>query len=669
MRLSSPCFGDAGLPAVSRGARWVVGCAGLAIALAGCASSDTSPFARQSQRQLERSIIEEAERELADAKSQPLAVVTSREPGIERLNIRPDLMQELDAMAGPGSYASDAPDLGVDLTGRDVRTVAMSLERAIQTSVQNNYAVQFVRLSPAVSEAQVQAAEGAFDWTLFSNLNFTVTDSPRVSINGGPRGDQSQAVSGNAGLRRQLIGGGRLTLQGDSNYTDNDTPGQTNSPNPSTGAQFSVQWDQPLLRNFGSEVTLAEVRLARNRTRDSVQQMRRDLLRTVSDTERTYWQLVQARQELLILQRLLDRGEAVRKQLLERARIDANSAQIADATARVERRRADVLRAQTQVQVTSDRLKALVNDPQLPVGSEVVALPSDVAVDAPIKFSLLESLRTAISNRPEVQQAILAIDDASIRQIVADNQRLPNLDLRLQTRFASLDNEFGRALDDVPDGDFIDYLAGLAFEVPLGNRRPEAQYRQRRLERMQSVISYRNVVQQVVGDVKSSLYRIKQNYSLIEQTRASRVAASENVRVLLVEKEQGLGYTVERLSLELDRQEQLAAAEREEVAALSDYNTAIADLFASMGVSLERNNIVLRVEGPDEPFETGFGKTWFNSGFPRAGSGASAVPPPASPDLDAAVEQQREAERTSSEDSAAPAAAPSSADVAEPPRP
>jgi outer membrane protein len=648
--------------------------------LCGCASDDGSPFARQSQRQLERAIVEEAERELQDAKGQPLAVVTTREPGMERMNIRQDLMQELQQMAGPESYLLESPDLGVDLTGRGVRTVSMSLERAIQTAVQHNFAVQFVRLSPAVSEAQLQAAEGAFDWTLFSNLNYTVTDSPRVTVNNFSSADQSQAITGNAGLRRQLIGGGRLTIQGDSSYTDNDSPGQTNVPNPAAGAQLSLQWDQPLLRNFGSEVSQAEIRLARNRTRDSVQQMRRDLLRTVSETERNYWQLVQARQDLLILQRLLDRGEAVRKQLLERARIDANSAQIADATARVERRRSDVLRAQTQVQIISDRLKTLMNDPQLPVGSEVVALPSDLAVDAPIKFSLLESLRTAIGNRPEVQQAIFSIDDASIRQIVADNQRLPNLDLRLQTRFASLDNEVGRAYDDVLDGNFIDYLAGLAFEVPLGNRRPEAQLRQRRLERMQSVISYRNVVQQVVGDVKSSLYRIKQNYSLIEQTRASRVAASENVRVLLVEKEQGLGYTVERLSLELDRQEQLANAEREEVAALADYNSAIADLFAAMGVSLERNNIALRVEGPDEPFQTGFGKTWFNGAWPRRTSATPAVETPvvearepsdavpASPDVEAAIRAEREAERRSSEDAAAPAG-PSSSELPVPPRP
>ena len=269
----------------------------------------------------------------------------------------------------------------------------------------------------------------------------------------------------------------------------------------------------------------------------------------------------------------------------------------------MERRKADVLRAQTQVRLLSDQLKTFMNDPDIPPGSELVLLPVEDAVDEPIKFSLLESLRTAMQNRPEVQQAILSIDDSSIRQTVADNQRLPDLSMRLQTRFAGLDNEPLRAYEDAVGGNFIDYLAGLNFEMPIGNRRAEAQFRQRRLERMQSVLSYRNTVQQVVGEVKTALNRLTLNYSLIEQVKTSRTAATENLRVLLVEKEQGGGFTVERLDIELNRQESLAASEREENEALAEYNIAIAELFQAMGTTLERNNVEFVVPGGDEPRE------------------------------------------------------------------
>ena len=139
--------------------------------------------------------------------------------------------------------------------------------------------------------------------------------------------------------------------------------------------------------------------------------------------------------------------------------------------------------------------------------------------------------------------------------------------------------------------------------MPIGNRRAEAELRRRRLERMQSVLSYRNTVQEVVTEVKSALDRILLNYRLIAQTRDARLAASESLRVLVVEKDIA-GYTVERLDVELNREESLAQAEREEVQALIEYNTAIADLFQAMGTSLERNGVRFVVPTSDDVLGT-----------------------------------------------------------------
>lgn len=577
--------------------------AGAGLLCLGCRSD--SPLKEQSELELRRSVIEAATRELADARSQPGRVETAREADVARLNIRPDILEELTKMGGPDSYQGVAPPIGLDLLGMSSRTATVGLERCVRSAVNNNLAVQFARLGPAVSEAQLQAAEAAFDWTVFSNLNYASNDAPRVSTGTGtvatsPPTDETQTISGNVGLRRQLVGGGRFTVQSDVSNTDNPTPGQTSEPNPASQASLTLQWDQPLLRNFGSDVNRSEIRLARNAERGAIQTLKRDLMRTVTETERVYWTLVAAHSELNILQRLLDRGEKVRDQLKQRAEIDANSAQIADAIARVERRRTDVLRAQTRLRGVSDQLKALMNEADLPVGSEVVLVPADRAVDAPLQFSLLQCLTTAVQNRPEVQQAVLAIDDASIRQVVANNQRLPDLNLRLQSRFSAISGDVEEAYGDQFSGNFVDYIVGVVFEAPVGNRRPEAEYRRRRLERMQAILSYRNGVQQVASDCKSALNRVVLNHSLIGQTRVSRVAAAEVLRVLEVEKLQGEGFTVERLNIELNNQESLAGAEREEIQALTDYNAAIAEVFGAMGTTLERNNIQFVVPGVED---------------------------------------------------------------------
>lgn len=577
------------------------------VLVSGCAT----PVWKESEQELHRSVADAVKRETADGERVAGKQTTVRESGVDRLGIASQFLPELEKMAGPGSYPGMSElrerfhQMGVDLGGRPIRTVAVSLERAVQDGVEHNLAVQFARLAPAVSEAQVVAAEAAFDWTFFSNLDYSNTDEPRVAtaFSGsvlGSRANTNQTVRSVTGLRRPLLSGGQLSVQQELNYIDDDSPNQLNRPNPANALGYTLQFDQPLLRNFGSGVAQAEIRLNRNAERNSIQQLRRDLIRTVSDIERTYWQLVRAHHELQIIYRLYERGVEVRDVLRQRRNLDATPAQIADAVARTERRRADVMRAQNQIRQLSDRLKALINDPQMPVGSEVIVTPIDVAIDAPIEYSLLDSVQRAIDHRPEVQQAILSIDDTSIRQSVADNARLPRLDLRLQTRFNSLEEDTASAYDEVFDGDFVNYLVGLQFEQPIGNRRAEADFRRRRLERSQAVISYRNTVQQVLIEVKNALNNITTNYQLIEQTRISRLAASEVLRALRIENEKLKGLTVERLDLELTRQEALASAERDEIAALTDYNISIAELSAATGTALERNRIEFVVPQVDE---------------------------------------------------------------------
>lgn len=563
----------------------------LLAALAGCA---TDPLAED---ELRRAVSDAAPREAADASRHPDMRETTRRSGVERLGINPSFMTELEKMAGPGAYKGQEIPIDENLMGEKTRVLRVSLQRALRTAAENNLALQFSRLAPAISESEVVAAQAAFDWTYTSNLTWNDQDEPRVAsnLNRSANATQEHTTTWNNGLRKQMASGAQLQVQQELIYRDDDSPGQAAVPDRSYQSGVTLQLDQPLLRGAGSEVALAEVRLAQNAERDKVASLKRDMIRTLTDVEKTYWALVRAERDLRILEKHMERGMEVQRQVRERAQLDATPAQIADATARVEQRRADVIRARTALRQTSDRFKGLINDPELPVGSEVLVIASDEPVDAPFQFSLLESIQSAIENRPEIDQAILSIDDTAIRKVVADNARLPKLDMRFQTKWTALDANADSAVENTFGGDFVDYVVGLAFEQPIGNRRAEADYRRRSLERQQAVLSYKNTVQQVMLEVKSSLQSLTTQYQLIEQTRASRVAATEVLRAFLVEKDTKAAYTVERLDLELSHQERLAQAEREEVIALTDYHNALADFYSAIGRTLERNAIIFDV--------------------------------------------------------------------------
>jgi outer membrane protein len=578
--------------------------AGLTIGIGGC----SSPLAVQSERSLQRSVLESLNRELADARRYPEHRETAPWTGLEVLRLRPELVPELERMAGPASYDPRAisGSIGDDLLGRPQQVVQITLETAVKAAVHYNLQVQFARLQPAIAEAQVIAAESAFDWVLQNNLEFTDIDQPRPRTQAGqtttgPGVDRREAITNSTSLRRQLPSGGVFTFQNDISTTEVNTPGSALTPSPAREAAFTARLEQPLLQGFGSDVTLSQVRLNRNAERDSVAILKRDLIRTITDTERAYWQLAQARRDVLILQRLYDRGVVTRDQVIAREILDATPAQIAQARATVERRLQNLINAQNTLRQASDILKAQMNLPSVTVGDETLVLPVDEPLVAPISYSLVDVLTSAIRNRSEVAQAILSIDNTSIRMQVADNQRLPRLDLRLQARLAGLDNDFTGAYSEVIDGDFVDYTVGLLFEQRLGNRFGEAQYRQRRLERMQAAIAYRNTVQQVMLETKRALRNVLSFHRLIDQSRVARYAATEQLRSFQVEKALVIGHTVQTLDLEFRQQESLAQSEREEIQALTDYNISLALLYQAMGTALERNNIAFQVPGADDP--------------------------------------------------------------------
>ncbi len=566
--------------------------------MAGCAS----PLRDQPDRELRRYVRESTERELAEARTWPEPRPLERESRVPALDIDPRIMSELAAMAGPTSYPDKDPRSGPVMFNSDVPVVTIGLQRAVRTSVEHNLNVQFARIAPAISQAQLAAADAAFDWVLFGNTQWSSSDQPRSSpsIGGstvGVAADQRQVLDATVGVRKNLISGGQFTAQTQFTYTDVETDNLFNRPDPAREANVVVQLDQPLLRNFGSDVALAQVRLAENADRDEIQNLRAELITNVVETEAAYWTLVRARNDVLILQRLLERGEDVLDKLSARKEFDAKPAQIADASSAVESRRAQLMQAQKVLHDASERLKLLMNDPELTVGSEVLILPADEPIDQPVEISLVDSINTAVANRPEVQRAILSLDNTAIRLGVADNARLPLLNLRALTRLNGLGDSGDSAYDTLEEGRFIDYQVGVNFEQPIGNRAAESNYTIRRLERQQAAIAYRNTVQNIVSEVKAAIRDVQLNYVLIEQFRAQRIAAAENVRTLQVEEETLGRLTPEFLDLKLRRQQALAASEQSEFAALTDYNTSLARLHGAIGNVLERNRI--RFDAPN----------------------------------------------------------------------
>lgn len=563
---------------------WVAGCAG--------------PMERTPEEALRESMIN-AHRAHIASMSEAKLIKLSREPSDVESKLTDERRQELDDMSGLSAYQGIKLDPGIDLAGsEDTQVLRLSLQEAVAMSVKNNLDVQVARMTPAISESRIVQAQAVFDATFFADVNYSKLDTPQPGgavpgLSGNTKRDDVQLSTG---IRKPLVSGGQISIQTDLNR--NEAVPSVFGVNKFYDADVLVNLQQPLLRNFGSDINRSNIVLTQNDRLAEAQQLKRRLLDVVARTEAGYWDMFFTLQQLRVRVRLLERSTDDRDRLIKREDYDASPVEITEANSFVELQRADVIRARSAVRTASDQLKRLINSPDLPIADETVIVPIDEPNDEPITFSLLDLVTSALRNRPEMKIALLDIKDASVRQRVADNARLPLLNLAATVQYNGAGIANGQdAYSGLGDGDFIDYLLGAQFEMPIGNRSAEGLYKQRQLERRASALVYQRQAQDVVLEVKNSLRNVQTSYELIGATRAARRAAADSLRAIEVQEASGVALTPQFLiNQKLSTQERLADAEVQEAQALTDYHNAIALLYQSAGTLLERNNIDFRTD-------------------------------------------------------------------------
>ena len=579
----------------------------LAAALAVTASlaACSSPLKQSREEQLHQQLLSAYRSEIEAVATGPV-IELQREPSDVVEELTPVREQELNEMSGIDAYSGDPILIGQNLLGQqEGKMVQLTLEDAIRLAVRNNLAINTARYTPAITQTQLTQAEAVFDANFFINGSYTRNADPNFgnTFAGQTGAALNEQYSAQTGINKQMSTGGTITMSTSLQHTHSSFDSQSSD---FFEGIIAVNLTQPLLRGFGADVNRANIILARNALDSNREQLRSQLINLAAQVEAQYWTLSFIKQQLLIQTRLLERTIDDRDRLRERADFDVNPVRLTEANSFVELRRSDVIRTRQEVRDASDTLKQLINSPDIPVSDETVIIPADYPVDVPLQFSLLDAVTTALNNRPELNVALLAIKDASVQQRVAANGTLPILNITAGADVEGVaDNNPARAWGDIFQLNFVSYVAQGNFEVPIGNRGPQAFYQQRKLERRQSVVAYQDTAQMVVLQVKDALRELLTSYELIGATRAARLAAADNLRAIEEQEDAGVALTPEfLLDLKLRAQERLADAETQEVQSLTNYNNAISTLYQTMGTLLQRNGIVFEDYSliPDEQF-------------------------------------------------------------------
>jgi outer membrane protein TolC len=509
---------------------------------------------------------------------------------------------ELEALGGPESYRLADHALTPDLTGAAQRTAPLTLRDAVGAATEHNLGLRLAGVRAAIDEQGVTVESAAFDTVVFSTVELEDAQQPnRVPVLGGVvigAGESAQRrATAELGMRRLLASGATVSMSGFLERLENETSGIDFAPDPAWRSGLSFGVTQPLLRGRGSAVATADLELSALQHDISTADRLAELLFLVALTEQAYWDLTESWEALGVRRRLAAQGARVERVLRERLVFDAGQAEYSDALATLQRRKAELLRAERIVRAASDNLKALMRTPEHPLAAETVLVPRDPLTDDPPTFRLVEALTTALRNRPEVERARLQIEDAELRERVAASDLRPQLDLGAEVLLAGLDEGAASTFESLAQDDQLTLLLGLTYENPLGSRAASAARQQARLQSRDALLRFDQAVDDVVLEVKGALRDLETSFALIGATRATRLAETENLRTIQLEEESRSRLTPEFLNLKFQRQERLGAAQLREIEARANYNRARAAFARALGTGLRAERLELEANG------------------------------------------------------------------------
>lgn len=513
----------------------------------------------------------------------------------EILNVAP-----ADKEKAANSYAEEAnPD--IEFSMKDTKFLNVTLKDSIILALQNNYDISIAKIDPMIKDKDIKVAKSVFDPIL--NITGESEDSEVASNSGvlvGIGGDRTLTDfrndynSLNASIEKLFMTGATFTMTFNLKQTFVDPVSVFTLENPVADSNIEAKVTQPLLKNAGIFYNRSDIYIARNDKKRSIVELKETAIEVINSTQKAYWELVKAIEELRVRMKSLERAE----DLLKKNKIQVEVGTLAPiellvAEEGVASQLEGVVVAENDIKDREDDLKQVMNLSNNPILSDVSIVPLDRVSFQVRDVSIEESIKIALENRPEVFEQGLDIENARIKVKQEKNQLLPKLDFEAGIRYQGLAGNKGNAIDRAFSQDFQSEFFGVTLEVPIGNREARSNYSKAKLEEKQTVFNTRKVEQEIVVEVRKAVRQVKTN---VERIKASKKAEDlSRSRLEAEEKKFNAGRST---SLEIIRaQEALAVSEGKAINAMVDYQISLGDLDAALGTILDNNNIKIEEAG------------------------------------------------------------------------
>lgn len=465
----------------------------------------------------------------------------------------------------------------------------MTIQQAVTMALSANLDIEIERIEPALARADILTNQGAFD--------------PVARLTG-QYGEYAQAR-----LASQIAADGRSSV--DSRNYDVDgsvefraAPGTTITPRLSTynsmdtynnfNDQFAnsagVDVRQPLLKNFGSDINLANIRIAQKGEAIAINNFQAQVENIIRNVYYAYYELLyaqanyEARLKTLQLAEQLAEDNAIRLRIGTISPLELSQARTEAAT-----RRSELIEAEGVVRTNENDLKRLLTrsisewlDTRISPADELM-LPGVI----PPREVQIES---GLAHREDYRAQLKQAEQQDIRIAYSKNQLLPEIDLFTSYYRNGLDKSFAKSSKNIFQRDDDEWLVGLTLEIPLGTRTERGNLDRAKLEKSRILLQTKRLEQQIIADINNASLDLATTTRRVSSTRQAREFAQETLRAEEDRLKAGASTTYNVLQAQRD----LANAQSQELRALADYNKAVVNIRHTQGVLIASSGIEIK---------------------------------------------------------------------------
>ncbi|HEV8384294.1 MAG TPA: TolC family protein [Candidatus Acidoferrales bacterium] len=477
----------------------------------------------------------------------------------------------------------------------------LSLDDAVQLTLKNNTDLRINQLSYENAQWAIKRAYSPFD--PLGTASFAATRSTSAST--------STLAGANtlSTLNQQTQFNYLQAFQTGTQYSVGFSASKfaTNSTfatfNPSIAAAMNFSVSQPLLRNRGLFPNRAPIVIAQRSQKQSRANFEVQINDSVQRAIGQYWDVVQARDNLVVVRKSLELAEATYAQ--DKRKLELGALPPLD----IYRSESQVATRRVAVIQTEYQLRQLEDDFRRTIGADldpyIRALDLDLVQPAEPSGELLvmdseEALRRAMQHRPELESLRLQLlnDDTSLR--LAHNSMQPDLNLN---GFYSSSGRGGNqvdtstvpptvlsrgglaeALQQLSDFDLPTYGFTVSLRLPIRNRSAEADLGSALNSKRRDLYSLRSREQAITLEVRNAVHQLEEAKLSMAAAKIARDVAQKNLEAEQRKYELG----VQTIFFVLDAQTQLASAEQGLLQAQVSYQRAVSAVERSTNALLDR---------------------------------------------------------------------------------